>query len=60
MKAKTNCDESLIDSVIEQMKLDIASDDWTAIAELLNHVDEDVLVGFLSDCGFPELLGESK
>jgi hypothetical protein len=43
--------EELIDAVIEQMKLDIASDDWTAIAELLNRTDEDVLVAFLSDCG---------
>ncbi len=51
-------DETLIEVVIEQMKTDIASDDWTAIAELLARVDEDVLVAFLSDCGLPE--GESK
>ncbi len=44
-------DESFIDVVIEQMKLDIAVGDWTAIAELLTHIPEDVLVGFLSDCG---------
>jgi hypothetical protein len=47
-------DEALIDAVIEQMKLDIGVDDWSAIAELLNRTPEDVLVAFLSDCGMPE------
>ena len=47
-------DEKLIDDVIEQMKTDIASDDWTAIAELLARTPADVLVAFLSDCGMPE------
>ena len=48
----------LIDAVIEQMKLDIASDDWSAIEELLKRTPEDALVGFLSNCGMPQ--GESK
>jgi hypothetical protein len=51
-------DDTLIDCVIEQMKIDIDAGDWTAIAELLAHVSEDALVGFLSDCGMPE--GETK
>jgi len=55
-------DEALIDAVIEQMKLDIESQDWTSIAELLTRTPEDVLVAFLSDCGMPEQLtqGEMK
>jgi hypothetical protein len=47
-------DEALIDAVIEQMKLDIEAQDWTAIAELLTRTPEDALVAFLSDCGMPE------
>jgi hypothetical protein len=47
-------DDTLIDCVIEQMKIDIDAGDWTAIAELLAHVSEETLVGFLSDCGMPE------
>jgi acid phosphatase family membrane protein YuiD len=47
-------DAALIDAVIEQMKLDIDSQDWTALAELLGHTPEDALVAFLSDCGMPE------
>jgi hypothetical protein len=47
-------DDTLIDCVIEQMKIDIYAGDWTAIAELLAYVSEDALVGFLSDCGMPE------
>lgn len=50
--------EALIDAVIEQMQLDIALQDWTAIAELLSRIPEDTLVAFLSDCGMPQ--GESK
>lgn len=42
-------DPALIDAVIEQMKLDIASEDWTAIAEMLARTPEDVLIGFLPD-----------
>lgn len=51
-------DQGLLDAVIEQMKLDIQSKDWTAIEELLNRTPEDALVGFLSDCGMPQ--GERK
>jgi hypothetical protein len=47
-------DEALIDAVIEQMKLDIEAQDWTAIAELLTRTPEDALVAFLSNCGMPE------
>lgn len=47
-------DEALIDAVIEQMKLDIESQDWTSIAELLARTPQDVLVAFLSNCGMPE------
>jgi hypothetical protein len=47
----------LIENVIEQMKIDIQNDDWTAIAELLAHTPTDVLLGFLSDLG---IKGESK
>lgn len=47
-------DEALITAVIEQMKLDIEAQDWTAIAEMLARTPEDVLVAFLSDCGMPE------
>jgi hypothetical protein len=39
--------QGLIDAVIEQMKLDIQSEDWTAIEELLRHVPEKYLVGYL-------------
>jgi hypothetical protein len=46
-------DAALIDSVIEQMKLDIAAGDWTAIEELMTYAPEDALVAFLSDCGMP-------
>jgi hypothetical protein len=42
-------DQALIDAVIEQMKLDIQSEDWTAIEELLTHVPEQFLQGFLSE-----------
>lgn len=55
-------DEALIEAVIEQMKLDIEAQDWTAIAEMLARTPEDVLVAFLSDCGMPEQTtqGETK
>ena len=41
--------ETLINKVIDQMKIDIANEDWTAIAELLVRVDEQILRGFLSE-----------
>lgn len=41
--------EALIDAVIEQMKLDIEAQDWTAIAEMLAHSPKDVLIGFLPE-----------
>jgi hypothetical protein len=47
-------DTKLIDDVIEQIELDIESQDWTAIAELLTYIPENALVSFLSNCGMPE------
>lgn len=51
-------DQALIDAVIEQMKIDIEAQDWTAIEELLKRTAEDALVAFLSDCGMTQ--GENK
>jgi GH24 family phage-related lysozyme (muramidase) len=48
-------DQKLIDDVIEQMLLDIQSEDFTSIEELLKTVKKDVLVSFLSNCGVAEL-----
>jgi DNA-binding MurR/RpiR family transcriptional regulator len=42
-------DEALIDAVIEQILIDIQSKDMTAIVELLRHVPEQYLVGYLGD-----------
>lgn len=53
-------EQHLVDGVIEQMKVDIAAGDWTAIEELLKRVDRDVLLGFLSDLGIAAYTGESK
>jgi hypothetical protein len=41
--------EQLIDVVIEQILIDVGRGDLTAIAELLTHVPEEILVGYLSD-----------
>lgn len=41
--------EQLIDVVIEQILIDVSRGDLTAIAELLTHVPEEILVGYLSD-----------
>jgi hypothetical protein len=49
--------QELVDEVIEQMKIDIAAEDWTAIEEMLKRVDYEVLMGFMSELGMPE--GES-
>ena len=46
-------DEALIDAVIEQMKLDIETQDWTAIAEMLARTPEDALKAYL-----PEFAGQ--
>ena len=40
--------EGLINAAIEQILIDIQSGDLTAIEELLTHVPEEILVGFLS------------
>ena len=39
----------LIDAVIEEMKEQIGWNDWTAIAELLNFVPKENLIGFLDE-----------
>ena len=41
--------EQLINVVIEQILIDAGREDYTAIAELLTHVPEEILVGYLSD-----------
>jgi uncharacterized protein YqgV (UPF0045/DUF77 family) len=41
--------QELVDEVIEQMKIDIAAEDWTAIEELLKRVDYKILIGFMSE-----------
>mgnify|MGYP003118694259 CR=1 FL=1 len=41
--------QSLVDKVIDQMKSDIESNDWTSIEGLLILIEPDLLKGFLSD-----------
>ena len=41
--------QKLVDEVIEEMKRDIASNDWTAIDALLWNVDPALLKGFLPE-----------
>jgi len=41
--------EKLVDEVIEEMKRDIANNDWTAIDALLWNVEPSVLKGFLPE-----------
>lgn len=41
--------ESLIDVVIEQIEIDIKNKDLTAIYELLEHISDHILVGFLPE-----------
>jgi hypothetical protein len=40
----------LIDKVIEQIKIDIEIGDVTALDVLLDHISEDVLLSYLSEC----------
>ena len=47
--------EGLIESVIEQIVIDIQNSDYTALVEMLEHVPEKYLIGFLSD-----VQGENK
>ena len=42
----------LINAVIEQIQLDMASENLSALAEMLERLPEAVLVNYLSDCGF--------
>jgi hypothetical protein len=44
-----NKTEGLVDAVIEQILIDVQNEDMTALAELLTHVPEEYLVGFLSN-----------
>jgi hypothetical protein len=39
----------LVDLVMEQIRIDIENGDLTALEELLGHVPEDILKGFLSE-----------
>jgi hypothetical protein len=39
----------LLDSVLEQIRLDVEVGDYTAIIELLQYVPNDKLVGFLPE-----------
>ena len=41
--------QKLVDAVIEEMKKDIAFNDWTAIDCLLGLVDAELLQGFLPE-----------
>jgi hypothetical protein len=41
--------EMLINAAIEQVVIDVHRGDYTAIAELLTHVPEEILVGFLAE-----------
>lgn len=41
--------EKLIDAVVEQIQIDIASKDLTALAELLNYIPTNCLIGFLPE-----------
>lgn len=41
--------QKLVDAVIEEMKSDIANNDWTAIDGLLYNVDPALLKGFLPE-----------
>jgi len=44
-----NAKQILIDGVIDQMKEDVANNDWTAVEELLWYVNPDVLTKFLPE-----------
>lgn len=39
--------DTLMDSVLEQIRLDVEVGDYTAILELLQYVPKDKLIGFL-------------
>ena len=41
--------QELVNAVIEEMKKDIANNDWTAIDALLYNVDTKLLQGFLPE-----------
>tara|TARA_R100000231_G_scaffold134234_1_gene107628 strand:- start:918 stop:1097 length:180 start_codon:yes stop_codon:yes gene_type:complete len=45
--------ESIIDDVIEHIKLDVIYGDYTAIAELLQHTPTDNLIAFLPETEHP-------
>lgn len=47
---KTENKMTLIDRVLKQIELDVKNRDFTAIEELLQHVPEDILEGFISEC----------
>ena len=49
MNKPNNDKQILIDSVIDQMKGDVANNDWTAVEELLWYVNANVLTKFLPE-----------
>ena len=44
----------LIDAVLEQIVIDLRDGDCTALEELLNQVDEDILRGFLPEAAYED------
>ena len=49
MNKPNNYKQILIDGVIDQIKEDVANNDWTAVEELLWYVNPDVLTKFLPE-----------
>ncbi len=41
--------DRLIDAVLEQIKVDVAAGDLTAIEELIRHLPADILLNFLPE-----------
>jgi len=49
MNKPNNYKQILIDGVIDQIKEDVANNDWTAVEELLWYVNAGVLTKFLPE-----------
>jgi hypothetical protein len=47
--AKAQAKKTLMDNVLDQIKMDVASGDVTAIEELLTTVDEKIMRGYLAE-----------
>ena len=53
--------QKLVDVAIEQMKIDIRGNDWTAIDCLLHHLPENVLEGYLpEEYDYAEMINGEK